>query len=82
MTESLESVLQAVAAVKPDLAAGLSGDSRIDGLRLDSLDEVEVLMALEDSHGVEIDQAQVKSCDTLGDLARLIEKQKKPARGA
>ena len=31
-------------------------------------------MALEDEHQVEIDQAQVKSCATLGELSRLIDR--------
>ena len=75
MTEALSHVLEAVASVAADKTQGLSGETRIDSLQLDSLDEVEVLMALEDKLSVEIDQAQVNGCRTLGDLAALIEVQ-------
>lgn len=75
MTEALSHVLEAVASVAADKAQGLSGETRIDSLQLDSLDEVEVLMALEDKLSVEIDQAQVNACRTLGDLAALVEAQ-------
>ena len=74
MADTLQSVVRAVASVKSDMSPELSGDSRIEDLRLDSLDEVEILMALEDEHQVEIDQAQVKSCATLGELSLLIDR--------
>ena len=75
MTEALSHVLEAVASVAADKTQGLSGETRIDSLQLDSLDEVEVLMALEDKLSVEIDQAQVNACRTLGDLAAMVEAQ-------
>jgi acyl carrier protein len=82
MTDVLGSVMAAITTVKSDTGGNLTAETRIDDLRLDSLDEVEILMALEDQHQVEIDQAQVKSCATLGDLARLIERQAKPGAEA
>ena len=41
MADTLQSVVRAVASVKSDMSPELSGDSRIEDLRLDSLDEVE-----------------------------------------
>jgi acyl carrier protein len=82
MDETLQSVLSTVASVKTGSLDQLSADSRIEELRLDSLDEVEILMGLEDAHQVEIDQATVKSCATLGDLARLIDRQRGKAAGS
>ena len=82
MVDGLDSVLQVIATVKSGLADQLTAASRIEDLRLDSLDEVEILMALEDAHDIEIDQAQVKSCATLGDLGRLVDVQKSRKAGA
>lgn len=72
MTDVLENVLKAVAAVKPDKVDGLSAMTEIASLELDSLDEVEVMMSLEEGLGIEIDQAQVGKCRTLGELAGVV----------
>ena len=41
---------------------------------MDSLDEVEVMMFLEDELGIEIDQAQIESCVTVGDFAAVVDR--------
>jgi acyl carrier protein len=74
MAETLDQVIAAVRDVKGEKApAGLAAATSIEALKLDSLDEVEIMMLLEDRMGVEIDQAQIRRCATLEDLSRMIE---------
>jgi acyl carrier protein len=56
-----------------DRVVDLSADTTIEELDLDSLDEVELLMSIEDQMKIELDQAEVNSCLTIGSLASLIE---------
>lgn len=74
MHDALTAVLNAVAATTGRDLAALSGDTAIDSLKLDSLDEVEILMSLEEKLGVVAEQSQVNACRTLGDLALLMQK--------
>jgi len=74
MVDLLDEVLLAVAAVTDQEIESLSAERLIEDLRLDSLDEVEILMSLEEKLDVALDQTQVNSCRTLGDLAMLISK--------
>lgn len=73
MTDTLAGLIEAVTRVKASNPAALGAQTEIASLKLDSLDEVEVMMMLEDMLGIEIDQTQVNKCKTLGDLARTIE---------
>lgn len=71
MTDVLDQVLKTVANVK-QTATGLSAGTEIASLELDSLDEVEIAMMLEDTFKIEINQTQFSSCRTLGDLSTAI----------
>jgi acyl carrier protein len=62
-------VVDAVHMVKGVEPSTLSTDTLIESLNFDSLDEVEIMMTLEDKLGVELDQASISGCRTLGDLA-------------
>lgn len=73
MTDLYSSIAKAVSRVKGIREADLRKDSLIAELSLDSLDEVEVMMMLEDDLGIEVDQTQLNACKTLGDLASILE---------
>lgn len=78
MTDICSAILEVVSSVRGDLAEPLSVETRIDSLELDSLDEVEILMEIEDRFGIEIDQALVNGCQTLGDLIALVDRMRIP----
>jgi len=48
--------------------------SLVDDLGLDSLDAVELTMAIEDEFGLELDDDQVKQLVTVGDTLAYVEK--------
>jgi acyl carrier protein len=74
MAETLEQVIAAVRDVKGEKApADLDAATPIEALKLDSLDEVEIMMLLEDRLGLEIDQAQIRRCLTIEDLSRTLD---------
>lgn len=74
MAETLEQVITAVRDVKGDKTPeGLDATTLIEALKLDSLDEVEIMMLLEDRLGLEIDQAQIRGCRTIEDLSQAID---------
>ena len=50
--------------------------SLIDDLEADSLDAVEVIMALEDEFGIEIPDEDAENFKTIGDLYKYIEANK------
>lgn len=47
-----------------------------DDLGADSLDAVEIILALEDKYGVEIDDEVAKGIKTVGDLVNYVEEHK------
>ncbi len=49
----------------------------IDDLGADSLDIVELVMALEDEYGIEIPDEDAEKIETVGDAVRYIEEHKK-----
>ena len=49
----------------------------IDDLGADSLDIVELVMALEDEYGIEIPDEDAEKIETVGDAIRYIEEHKK-----
>lgn len=53
----------------------------IDDLGADSLDIVELLMALEDQYGIEVPDEDAEGLQTIGDLIRYIEKHMKGPSG-
>ena len=52
--------------------------SLIDDLEADSLDAVEVIMALEDEFGIEIPDEEAENFKTIGDICKFIENNKYP----
>jgi acyl carrier protein len=58
---------------QPDLK--ITADTRLDGLGMDSLDTVSVVMDIEDKLGVAIDIGT--DATTFGDVVKIIEAQKK-----
>ncbi|CEH33064.1 acyl carrier protein [Romboutsia lituseburensis] len=50
--------------------------SLIDDLEADSLDAVEVIMALEDEFGIEIPDEEAEHFKTIGDIYKFIEENK------
>lgn len=72
MTDVREQVLGSVSTVTGRDIGSLSAETVIESLGLDSLDEVEILMTIEERLGVAVDQAEVNSCRTLGDLMELV----------
>lgn len=80
MRDALTLVVDAVCDVMEIEKSSISGTTVIEDLLMDSLDEVEVMMLLEDNLGIEIDQAQIDGCVTVGDFAaivnRLVDRQK------
>ena len=51
----------------------LSADTRFDEVGADSIDVVELVMALEEELGVQMTDDQLERVTTLGELARLAE---------
>ena len=49
----------------------------VDDLGADSLDVVELLMTLEDEFGVSVSDEEALEIKTVGDIAKIIEKNKK-----
>jgi acyl carrier protein len=74
MSDSLNLLVDAVCRVKGILPASVTATMPIEDLLMDSLDEVEVMMFLEDELGIEIDQAQIESCVTVGDFAAVVDR--------
>jgi acyl carrier protein len=72
MDKILEVVVEAVITVKGIERSRLSADTVIETLKLDSLDEVELMMSLEEKLDTEVDQARISRCRTLGDLAKTL----------
>ncbi len=50
--------------------------SLIEDLEADSLDAVEVIMALEDEFGIEIPDEEAEHFKTIGDISKFIEENK------
>ncbi|HSQ88141.1 acyl carrier protein [Romboutsia sp.] len=50
--------------------------SLIDDLEADSLDAVEIIMALEDEFGIEIPDEEAEHFKTIGDIYKFIEESK------
>ena len=69
---TLEKVIKILAEYKECDAAGIAAGTTFADLELDSLDTVDLMMAMEDEFGVELEMTE--ETKTVGDLCALIEK--------
>ena len=67
-----EEVLAALAKVKPGSTHGVTRESTLQSLALDSLDTITLLFELEDRLGVSIPDDQARSVRTVGDIIECI----------
>lgn len=81
MTETSDRVIALVRdALTPDaaVAAGLSNEQfeklQLDELDLDSLGKMELVMQIEDTLGVLLDEEDMIACATVSDLVELVKR--------
>ena len=67
-----EEVLAALAKVKPGSTHGVTRESTLESLALDSLDTITLLFELEDRLGVSIPDEDARSVKTVGDIIECI----------
>lgn len=73
--KAFETLIDTIASLKLAAPKDIIEETPLESLELDSLGEFELLMALEEKLELELDQVQVNSCRTFGDLAALIERE-------
>lgn len=73
--DSIETV-KAILAEKVDIS-NLKEEDSLTALGLDSLDLVEVMLAIEDELGIEFTSEEIASLSTLKDVINLIERKTK-----
>ncbi|MFT0533971.1 acyl carrier protein [Castellaniella hirudinis] len=54
--------------------SSITPDSSLDSLGADSLDVIEIVMALEDRMGIEISDAEFEACESVRDVIELVER--------
>ncbi len=74
MLEKIKSIVSEQLNISPDKITPES--SIIDDLGADSLDVVELVMALEENFGVEIPDEEAEKISTIGDIVTYIENHK------
>ena len=74
MLEKIKSIVSEQLNISPDKITPES--SIIDDLGADSLDVVELVMALEENFGVEIPNEEAEKISTIGDIVTYIENHK------
>ena len=79
MTEDLEKKVKEIVAKELDVdeVKVTMEASFVDDLGADSLDQVELIMALEDTFGCEIPDEEAEKIVTVGDAIKFIQKHKK-----
>lgn len=74
---SRSDILQSIQDILVDLAFGLADDiteeMKLTEIGIDSLDTVEILMAFEDAHDIELDEDAVISATTVAELITYLE---------
>jgi acyl carrier protein len=77
MTDELtEQVTSALAAIKSGMSAGITVDSTLESLALDSLDRITLLFELEDRLGVSIPDEEARGLRTVGDIVECVRRLK------
>jgi acyl carrier protein len=74
-----EQVLSALVKVKPSTANGITVESTLESLGLDSLDTISLLFELESQLGVSIPDEDARSVRTVGDIIEHIRRLKDAA---
>ena len=69
---ALDIMRAAVMSTKNSGLPTLSQETRIESLALNSLDEVEIMMFIEEKTGIHVEQEDFNRCQTLGEFAELI----------
>lgn len=70
--DKIKEIVKNILDVDPDsvtLDSSLSGD-----FEADSLDKIEIVMAIEEEFGITVEDDAIKSIDTIGDAVNYIEK--------
>lgn len=76
MEERLKEIVVSVLELSEDVADGLNEDSDLQGLGLDSMTCVELVVNLEDEYGITVEEEDllVENMSTIALLEKLIEK--------
>ena len=69
MNDLENKVLATVARVTNRPVGDISMKTELASLDLDSLDNLEILMSLEEAFGIDIDVTRISRCQALGDIA-------------
>ncbi len=75
MFEKVKAIIADQLAID-DVDSITKSTSLVDDLEADSLDAVEVIMALEDEFGIEIPDEDAEHFKTIGDIVKYIEENK------
>lgn len=71
MLEKIKEVLESTSNVDPSL---VTPEANLrDDLGIDSLDSVEIIIALESEFNITIDDEEIKTLATVGDIIKLLE---------
>ncbi|TMQ67814.1 MAG: acyl carrier protein [Candidatus Eisenbacteria bacterium] len=77
MTDALtEQVSSALAAIKPGMSAGITLESTLESLALDSLDRITLLFELEERLKVSIPDEEARGLRTMGDIVDCVRRLK------
>jgi len=71
---NLYSIIREVHPYLEDVIIVEESDLVVD-LQLDSFDQVELIMTIEDNFDIELDDADYIECSTVGDIVNLIDKE-------
>lgn len=69
--ESVKNTIVEQCSVNEDI---ITNDATIENIGIDSLDVVDVIMALEDEYEIKIPDEDIEEIETINDLVEIIEK--------
>ena len=75
ISKAFEILTDTIASLKTKARLDIVEDTPLESLELDSLEQFELVMTLEEKLGFELDLAQLSSCRTFGDLSALIDRE-------
>ena len=72
----LEKLKEIIASIMKTDVSGVSRESRLkEDLRADSLDKINILMALEEAYDIEMDEEEALTFQTVGDVVDYLVKE-------